>query len=142
MSAATPHGQAPYYFVPAPSHFPVQASFGLLLVAFGASQWINGAGWGAWMLLVGMTVWLAVLSQWFRQAIAESSCASSTTRCPNAQVRSAAARSTTDIAAPVEANWSASMSTDTPGARSPRIRQSVSPGSPPACSDRCAACWR
>ena len=72
MSAATPHGQAPYYFVPAPSHFPVQASFGLLLVAFGASQWINGQGWAMWVLLAGFAIWGFVLQGWFRAAIGES----------------------------------------------------------------------
>ncbi len=72
MSAAAPHGQTPYYFVPAPSRFPVQASFGLLLVIFGAGQWINGHGWAAWVLLAGFAFWAFVLQQWFRTAIGES----------------------------------------------------------------------
>jgi cytochrome c oxidase subunit 3 len=72
MSAATPHGSTPYYFVPAPSRFPVQASFGLLLVIFGAGQWVNGHGWAAWVLLAGFIVWAFVLQQWFRAAIGES----------------------------------------------------------------------
>ena len=72
MSSATPAGATPYYYIPSLSAYPVGVAGGLFLVILGASQWINGAGWGAWMLLVGMTVWLAVLSQWFRQAIAES----------------------------------------------------------------------
>ena len=42
MSAATPHGQTPYYFVPAPSRHPVLAATGLLFVILGAGQWING----------------------------------------------------------------------------------------------------
>ena len=29
MSAATTHGQTPYYFVPAPSRFPAMAALGL-----------------------------------------------------------------------------------------------------------------
>jgi cytochrome c oxidase subunit 3 len=72
MSAATPHGQAPYYFVPAPSQFPVLTATGLLLVIFGAGQWVNGAGWGAWVLLAGMLLWLSTLFRWFRQAVGES----------------------------------------------------------------------
>ena len=40
MSAATPHGQAPYYFVPAPSSYPVQTAFGLL--DFGAHLGVVG----------------------------------------------------------------------------------------------------
>jgi cytochrome c oxidase subunit 3 len=73
MSAATtPHGQAPYYFVPAPSRFPALVSFGLLLVIFGAAQWVNYHEWGAWVTLVGFIVWGFVLQQWFRQSISES----------------------------------------------------------------------
>ena len=72
MSAATPTGHPPYYFVPAPSQFPVMLAAGLLLVIFGASQWINGAAWGSWVLAVGMLVWAFVLQAWFRTAIRES----------------------------------------------------------------------
>ena len=71
MSAAT-HGATPYYFVPGPSRHPVMASIGLLFVILGASQWINGAGWGAWSLALGMLIWLGTLFQWFRDSIAES----------------------------------------------------------------------
>ena len=72
MSAMTPSGSAPYYFVPAPSRHPALVAFGLLLVIFGASQWVNGAGWGSYVLLIGVVIWLSVLFQWFRQAIHES----------------------------------------------------------------------
>jgi cytochrome c oxidase subunit III len=72
MSAVAPHGQTPYYFVPAPSRHPVMAATGLLLVIFGAGQWINGQGWAAYVLLAGFVLWAFVLQQWFRQAIGES----------------------------------------------------------------------
>jgi len=72
MSATTHHGQAPYYFVPAPSHFPVLTATGLLLVIFGAGQWVNGHGWGAWVTLAGFLLWAFILQGWFRQAISES----------------------------------------------------------------------
>ncbi|MBX3607558.1 MAG: cytochrome c oxidase subunit 3 [Piscinibacter sp.] len=72
MSAATPHGQTPYYFVPAPSHFPVLTATGLLFVIFGAGQWVNGHGWGAWVTLFGLLMWAFVMQGWFRQAIGES----------------------------------------------------------------------
>ena len=71
MSAAT-HGVTPYYFVPPPSRHPVMAAIGLFFVILGASQWINGASWGAWVLAFGMLFWLGTLFQWFRQSIAES----------------------------------------------------------------------
>ena len=72
MSVATQHGAQPYYFVPAPSRFPVLVATGLLLLFFGAGQWINGHGWGAYMSLAGLLVWAFVIQQWFRLAISES----------------------------------------------------------------------
>ena len=71
MSSAT-HRATPYYFVPSPSRHPVMASIGLFFVILGASQWINGAAWGAWSLAVGMVWWLGTLFQWFRESVAES----------------------------------------------------------------------
>ena len=50
MSAATPHGITPYYFVPSPSSHPAMAALGLFFVIFGAGQWINGVGWGEYSL--------------------------------------------------------------------------------------------
>jgi cytochrome c oxidase subunit 3 len=72
MAATTPAGTTPYYFIPSPSRFPAQASLGLFLVILGAAQWINGAGWGAYSLALGMVIWLFTLYQWFGQAIRES----------------------------------------------------------------------
>ena len=72
MSAVTPAGGQPYYFVPAPSRHPASTAFGLLLVIFGASQWVNGHDWAKWVLLAGFAIWAFVLQQWFRQAIGES----------------------------------------------------------------------
>jgi cytochrome c oxidase subunit 3 len=72
MSAATQQGIQPYYFIPAPSRHPASVAFGMLLVIFGASQWINGEGWAAWILLAGFLIWVFVMQQWFRQAISES----------------------------------------------------------------------
>ena len=71
MSSAI-HGATPYYFVPGPSRHPVMAATGLFFVILGASQWINGAQWGAWALAAGMLIWLGTLFQWFRESIAES----------------------------------------------------------------------
>ena len=41
MSAATPHGQTPYYFVPEPSHFPVLAATGLFFVILGSGTLVS-----------------------------------------------------------------------------------------------------
>jgi cytochrome c oxidase subunit III len=72
MSAATPHGATPYYFVPSPSRHPAMAALGLFFVILGAGQWVNGVGWGAYSLLLGMLIWLSTLYVWFKEAIAES----------------------------------------------------------------------
>jgi len=72
MSAATQHGAQPYYFIPAPSRHPASAALGLFFVIFGASQWVNGAGWGAYVVLLGLLIWAFVMQQWFRQAVSES----------------------------------------------------------------------
>ena len=71
MSSAA-HVGTPYYFIPAPSAYPVMAAVGLFFVILGAGQWINGAGWGAYSLAFGMAWWLGVLFLWFRAAVAES----------------------------------------------------------------------
>ena len=74
MSAVTTTqpGAQPYYFVPAPSRHPVMTAIGLLFVIFGASQWINGAPWAAWVMVAGFAVWIFTLQRWFRDAIGES----------------------------------------------------------------------
>ena len=72
MSAAAHQGAQPYYFVPAPSRHPVLLATGLLSIIFGAGQWINGVGWGKWLVLLGFVVFATVLQRWFRDAIAES----------------------------------------------------------------------
>lgn len=71
MSSAA-HTGTPYYFVPAPSAYPVMTAVGLFFVILGAGQWINGSGWGAWSLAFGMVWWLTVLFFWFRAAARES----------------------------------------------------------------------
>jgi len=72
MSAATQTGQTPYYFIPAPSRFPVMASAGLFFIILGASQWMNGAGWGAYSLLFGLLLWAFTMFQWFSATTRES----------------------------------------------------------------------
>ncbi|MDO8458245.1 MAG: cytochrome c oxidase subunit 3 [Burkholderiaceae bacterium] len=66
------HGTTPYYFVPNPSRHPALAALGLFFVILGAGQWINGADWGKYALMLGMVVWLGVLFQWFSEAVSES----------------------------------------------------------------------
>ena len=57
MAATTPAGTTPYYFIPSPSRFPAQTALGLFFVILGAGQWVNGVGWGAYSLLLGMALY-------------------------------------------------------------------------------------
>jgi cytochrome c oxidase subunit III len=72
MSAAIKPGATPHYFIPSPSPRPAMTALGLFFVILGAGQWVNGAGWGKWALLLGMVVWLFTLYKWFGDAIGES----------------------------------------------------------------------
>ena len=72
MAANNPAGTTPYYFIPAPSQFPVQVAVGMLLLIFGASEWVNHNAWGKWFVVAGLAVWLFTLFRWFRTAIHES----------------------------------------------------------------------
>jgi cytochrome c oxidase subunit 3 len=72
MAATTPAGQAPYYFIPAPSRHPAMVATGMFFLIAGGALWINGAGIGAWSVLLGLVIWLGTLFAWFRDAIGES----------------------------------------------------------------------
>ena len=66
------HGATPNYFVPAPSRHPVMASFGLLVIIASAAEWINGADFAKYTLLLGFLWLFWVLFGWFGDAIRES----------------------------------------------------------------------
>ncbi|HJU71224.1 MAG TPA: cytochrome c oxidase subunit 3 [Paucimonas sp.] len=63
---------APYYFVPSPSRWPVLAGASLLLTMAGASAWVNGFAWGPYANIAGIVCLVIVLYNWFGDAIAES----------------------------------------------------------------------
>ncbi len=65
-------GNAPYYFVPGPSQWPVLTGASLLLTMAGASAWVNGYGWGMYANLLGIFSALVVLYKWFGEAFRES----------------------------------------------------------------------
>ncbi len=72
MSASAHQSSTPYYFVPAPSGYPALVALGFFFVILGATQWINGHGWGAYSLAFGFALWAFTLFQWFSQSIRES----------------------------------------------------------------------
>jgi cytochrome c oxidase subunit 3 len=65
-------GATPHYFIPQPSRHPVLVAAAMLLVIFGAAQWVNGAGWGKFLVFGGLALWAVIMYQWFSQAIGES----------------------------------------------------------------------
>jgi cytochrome c oxidase subunit III len=73
MGAAThTPGGTPHYFIPQPSRHPVLVATAMLLIIFGAGQWVNGASWGKYFVLGGFALWIVIMFQWFSQAIGES----------------------------------------------------------------------
>jgi len=69
---STQQGQAPYYFVPGPSKWPVLMGIALLVTMAGASAWVNGYSLGKPLNILGILSALVVLYYWFGDAIAES----------------------------------------------------------------------
>ncbi len=66
------NANAPYYFVPNPSKWPVLAGAALLVTMAGASAWVNDISWGQYVNYAGLAAFLVVLYKWFGEAIAES----------------------------------------------------------------------
>ena len=61
------------YFVPEPSRWPIFGSIALLLMAFGATMWINReVVVGPWVLALGAAVLVYMLFGWFGAVIRES----------------------------------------------------------------------
>jgi cytochrome c oxidase subunit 3 len=75
MSATTPAGTPRTTSSPRRRATRCWWPSGMLLVIFGAGQWVNGAGWAAYVLLAGMVIWLTVLFQWFRRPSAKAKAA-------------------------------------------------------------------
>lgn len=65
-------GNAPYYFVPGPSKWPVLGGVSLLVMMAGAAAWVNSVVWGPALCAVGILSFLTVLYKWFGDSIRES----------------------------------------------------------------------
>jgi cytochrome c oxidase subunit 3 len=70
--ANSQHAQAPYYFVPQPSQYPLLAGIALLFFGVGMASWVNGLAIGPWSAGLGIVALLVILYFWFGAAIAES----------------------------------------------------------------------
>jgi cytochrome c oxidase subunit III len=64
--------QAPYYYVPGPSSFPLMGSLAMLFFGVGASGWVNDAAWGKYVFLMGVALLIMNLINWFGSSIKES----------------------------------------------------------------------
>ncbi|CAN5245003.1 cytochrome c oxidase subunit 3 [soil metagenome] len=65
-------GDAPYYFIPAPSKWPIVGSIAMFCTVLGAASTVNHEPWGVWTLLVGFAILTYMFFGWFGQAIGES----------------------------------------------------------------------
>ena len=65
-------GNAPNYFVPGPSKWPLLMGIAMFVLVGGGVAWINGERWGEAVNIVGLIAVLFVLYRWFGDAIAES----------------------------------------------------------------------
>jgi hypothetical protein len=67
MANATSHAHhdASVYYVPHGSHWPIVGSVGLFSTVFGAANWMNGNGWGEFVMYGGIGVLLVMLFGWF-----------------------------------------------------------------------------
>ena len=61
-----------HYYVPHGSHWPVVGSLGLLFMMVGVSSWLNGAGAGFYIMMVGVAIIVFMLTGWFGAVIGES----------------------------------------------------------------------
>jgi len=60
------------YYVPHGSHWPIVGSVGLLFLMVGVSSWLNGAGAGFYIMLLGVAVLIFMITGWFAAVIGES----------------------------------------------------------------------
>ncbi|MFN7834964.1 MAG: cytochrome c oxidase subunit 3 [Burkholderiaceae bacterium] len=63
---------APYYYVPAVSQWPIVASLAMLFFGAGAAAWVNGIGWGPASVATGLLILFYSLFRWFGSVIDES----------------------------------------------------------------------
>ena len=64
--------QAPGYYIPEPSRWPIIAVLSAFLIALGTVLWINAATVGPWILATGFGVFIYLLFGWFGQVVGES----------------------------------------------------------------------
>ena len=64
--------QAPYYFVPHPSKWPIVGSIALVSFGFGLASWVNGAAWGPYLFAIFLALLVYMMVGWFGTVARES----------------------------------------------------------------------
>ncbi|MEK9775373.1 MAG: cytochrome c oxidase subunit 3 [Quisquiliibacterium sp.] len=70
MDAAS--SQAPYYYVPPPSKWPMVGAIALTFFGFGMASWVNGSSFGFPLFAIFMAILIYMMIGWFSQVSAES----------------------------------------------------------------------
>ncbi|MGB7540978.1 MAG: cytochrome c oxidase subunit 3 [Burkholderiales bacterium] len=63
---------AQHYYVPQPSRWMIFGSAALLCMASGAALWFNGAGFGRYVVFLGLAILVFMMVRWFGDVIRES----------------------------------------------------------------------
>lgn len=71
MSSAT-HGQAPYYYVPSPSKWPMVGAISMFFFMIGMSGTVNDKPYGPYALSLGLAILAYMFFGWFAEVIRES----------------------------------------------------------------------
>ena len=71
MGAAS-RANAPYYFVPGPSQWPIVGSIALTFFGFGMSAWVNGASYGPILFAIFLAILVYMFIGWFGEVARES----------------------------------------------------------------------
>ena len=70
--ASSAHGAAPYYFIPAPSRWPMVGSIALTCFGFGMAGWVNHAAYGPWLFAAFLGTLTYMMYGWFSDVARES----------------------------------------------------------------------
>jgi cytochrome c oxidase subunit III len=71
MSSAT-HDQAPYYYVPSPSKWPMVGAISMFFFMVGMSGTVNDQAYGPYVLALGLGILAYMFFGWFAEVIRES----------------------------------------------------------------------
>jgi len=72
MMSSSSHAGAPYYFVPAPSKWPMVGAIAMFFFMIGMSGIVNGAGFGPYSLMLSLAILIYMFFGWFGTVIHES----------------------------------------------------------------------